>query len=163
MSKITYADKSAINVNPEVADINKVNASDMNEIKTVVNDNNTAFETLSTTLTPIELYNNTSGATGSITLNDDVENYSYIEIFYRNNNSLYSSNKFYSPSGKQLTLSIMYPDSSSNQIWVQSTTKTITGKNMTNVSGRYAEAEVYSQAGFGRNDRIYIVRILGYK
>ena len=48
MGQITYADKSAINVNPDVADTNKVNAADMNEIKTAVNDNDsriTAIET----------------------------------------------------------------------------------------------------------------------
>lgn len=39
MGQITYADKSAINVNPDIADTNKVNAADMNEIKTEVNDN----------------------------------------------------------------------------------------------------------------------------
>lgn len=37
MAKITYADKVALNVNPGVAAINKVQDSDMNEIKTVVN------------------------------------------------------------------------------------------------------------------------------
>lgn len=39
MAQITYADKVALNVNSNIADINKVNASDMNEIKQVVNDN----------------------------------------------------------------------------------------------------------------------------
>lgn len=37
MAKITYTDKVALNENSSIADINKVNASDMNEIKTVVN------------------------------------------------------------------------------------------------------------------------------
>lgn len=37
MAQITYTDKVALNENPNVADINKVNASDMNEIKNVVN------------------------------------------------------------------------------------------------------------------------------
>ena len=37
MAQITYADKVALNVNAGVADINKVNDTDMNEIKTVVN------------------------------------------------------------------------------------------------------------------------------
>lgn len=41
MAKITYTDKVALNVNSEVADINKCNASDLNEIKTVVNTNDT--------------------------------------------------------------------------------------------------------------------------
>ena len=39
MAQITYANKVALNENPEVADINKVKDSDMNEIKQVVNDN----------------------------------------------------------------------------------------------------------------------------
>ena len=39
MSKITYTDKVTLNENPNVADINKVKASDMNEIKQVVNAN----------------------------------------------------------------------------------------------------------------------------
>lgn len=38
MAKITYADKVALNENEEIADINKVNASDMNEIKNIVNE-----------------------------------------------------------------------------------------------------------------------------
>lgn len=43
MSKITYADKVTLNENPNVADINKVRASDMNEIKNVVNANDDKF------------------------------------------------------------------------------------------------------------------------
>lgn len=39
MAKITYEDKEALNVNPEVANKNKVNASDLNEIKNVINSN----------------------------------------------------------------------------------------------------------------------------
>lgn len=39
MAKITYENKVALNVNSDIADINKVNASDLNEIKEVVNAN----------------------------------------------------------------------------------------------------------------------------
>lgn len=39
MSKITYTDKVTLNENPNVADVNKVKASDLNEIKNVVNAN----------------------------------------------------------------------------------------------------------------------------
>lgn len=48
MAQITYADKSAINENPGVADTNKVNATDMNEIKSVVNTNDTSFVSATT-------------------------------------------------------------------------------------------------------------------
>lgn len=39
MSKITYTDKVALNINQDVADVNKCNATDLNEIKSVVNTN----------------------------------------------------------------------------------------------------------------------------
>lgn len=39
MNEITYQDKVALNENPDIADINKVTDSDMNEIKSVVNTN----------------------------------------------------------------------------------------------------------------------------
>lgn len=39
MAQITYANKVALNENPEIAAINKVSDNDMNEIKQVVNDN----------------------------------------------------------------------------------------------------------------------------
>ena len=39
MAKITYEDKVALNVNPDIADVNKCNATDLNEIKEVVNTN----------------------------------------------------------------------------------------------------------------------------
>ncbi len=41
MQSISYTNKTALNSNAGVADINKCNATDMNEIKTVVNANAT--------------------------------------------------------------------------------------------------------------------------
>lgn len=46
LQKITYADKVALQENATIADVNKVNASDMNEIKTVFNAMVDAFGTL---------------------------------------------------------------------------------------------------------------------
>lgn len=43
MSKITYTDKVTLNENPNVADVNKVKANDLNEIKNVVNANDDKF------------------------------------------------------------------------------------------------------------------------
>lgn len=48
MSKITYTNKVALNINPDVADVNKCNATDLNEIKQVVNENDDDFNTLNT-------------------------------------------------------------------------------------------------------------------
>lgn len=46
LSKITYADKTALQENLTIADVNKITASDMNEIKTVFNAMVDAFGTL---------------------------------------------------------------------------------------------------------------------
>lgn len=46
LQKITYADKVALQENATIADVNKINASDMNEIKTVFNAMADAFGTL---------------------------------------------------------------------------------------------------------------------
>lgn len=48
MAKITYANKVALNVNSDIADVNKCNATDLNEIKNVVNNNDDDFNTLNT-------------------------------------------------------------------------------------------------------------------
>ena len=45
MAMINYADKVALNSNSGIADINKCNATDMNEIKSVVNENDTRLTT----------------------------------------------------------------------------------------------------------------------
>lgn len=42
MAQITYSNKVALNVNPNIDDINKVTDDDMNEIKNVVNENTPA-------------------------------------------------------------------------------------------------------------------------
>lgn len=52
MGKLTYLDKVALNENPDIPDINKVKASDMNEIKSSVNtlyDNQGDLSSLQTT------------------------------------------------------------------------------------------------------------------
>ena len=56
MSKITYTDKVALNENASVNAINKVSASDMNEIKNVVNNN--------TPVGSISLYAGSTAPTG---------------------------------------------------------------------------------------------------
>lgn len=54
MAQITYDDKSAMNVNSSIPNINKVNASDMNEIKSVVNTNYTELTTAQSDITTLK-------------------------------------------------------------------------------------------------------------
>lgn len=44
MAQITYTNKQFLNQNSDIADINKVNDSDMNEIKNVVNENDNTVQ-----------------------------------------------------------------------------------------------------------------------
>ena len=53
MAKITYENKSAINQNSQIPDVNKVNASDMNQIKATVNTNDDNVGDLSDLTTPV--------------------------------------------------------------------------------------------------------------
>ena len=136
MAKITYENKVALNVNSDIADVNKCNATDLNEIKNVVNtnDDNTTnnsnaignLSSLNTTsknnlvsainevngkinaLTAVTLYESTSGKNGNIILFDNVSNYSYIEIFYKDNDDNYNSMKFiYKTNNQNIVLSTL--------------------------------------------------------
>lgn len=50
------------------------------------------------------LYNNTSGTTGTVTLNRTVENYTYIDIFYGKGTGSLQSVRVYNPNGKSASL-----------------------------------------------------------
>ena len=65
MSKITYANKVAINENAEIPNINKVTDNDMNEIKIVVNNNDDDMITINTKLTNATTYSTTETVVGT--------------------------------------------------------------------------------------------------
>lgn len=61
---ITYSDKSYINQNASVAATNKVQDSDMNEIKSVVNNNATELSTFETNIADNQTYSTNEVDTG---------------------------------------------------------------------------------------------------
>lgn len=78
MAKINYADKVALNSNSDIADINKVNASDLNEIKEVVNANDDNMGLLSNLTTPSK--NNLVNAINSVVESGSNANGKYIKF-----------------------------------------------------------------------------------
>ena len=81
VSTITYLNKSAINENADVADTNKVKASDMNEIKTVVNNNANILSGLTGTM----LWTNpdpTSSIPTATTITLNTDDYDLYEVIY---------------------------------------------------------------------------------
>ena len=166
---ITYDDKVALNENPSVADINKVTDDNMNEIKSVVNNN--ASETSTNTnditslknLVPTILYDASTGSTGTITLSDSSANYSYLEIyFYTNDGWQYKGYQKCMLEGNNTTfhsLTTFWSDTSgrcylkTRFISISGTTISTTGYSEVNLGGGGATA----------TNNIYIRRVLGYK
>lgn len=195
MAKITYENKVALNVNSDIADVNKCNATDLNEIKNVVNENddNTTnnsnaignLSSLNTTnknnlvsainevnanannLTAVALYEHTSGSNGNIMLSDYVSNYSYIEIFYKDNDDNYNSMKFiYKTNNQNIVLSTL-PISIGDTNYARAKTSiySVNGTFLEFVSS--ADWNLSANAGtitttLGKGV-IYIVKVLGYK
>lgn len=128
---------------------------------------------------PVTLYSSSSGTIGTITLSESAANFTYLEIFYADNNSREpNSVKLYSPNGKYVSLSCIEPSTSgdSPRVYIRTSGWTISGTSMTvgrsDLSGanRGVYAQLYPHANGTNIDAkveaqnyIKIFRILGYK
>lgn len=130
-------------------------------------------------VTSVDLYSST-GTTGTITFSSSATNYSYLEIFYTDNNSRQANSvKIYSPNGKYVTLSCVEPSTTNDEprIYIRTSGWTISGTSMTpgrsDLSGQ--NQGVYGQfypdaGGVGtkvdvkttKNNYIKIVKVVGY-
>lgn len=109
------------------------------------------------------LWDNMSGTTGTVTLSETAANFSYLEIFFKTNDStpIYSSSTVYSPNGKVVNLEAMNPNYNSTA-YLKSKTINISGTSITNVS--YSELGLSSSGvNFGAGNVIYITRVVGYR
>ena len=123
---------------------------------------------------PVVLFS--GGSNGTITLSESANNYNYLEIFYRDNNSAANSSiKVYSPNNKKIDLSIIQPSEDTNDpvgaTWIKRTRYTISGTSIipnTTNTGCFMIAKEgvvqnkYSTGGTNGN-YIYITRVLGWK
>ena len=114
-------------------------------------------------LKPIILYENESGYTGNITLNDHVENYSYIEILYSKNGSYFNSTKVPKFAYHSVCLMYSYRESSSNLTQMGTKVVSFSGKTMT--SGQAGGINVFGSSGFDAysSNEIYVHQVMGYK
>ena len=131
------------------------------------------------TTKPTSLYSSSSGTTGTITLSQSAANFTYLEIFYADNNSRQpNSIKIYSPNGKYVSLSCVEPSTSSSEprVYIRASGWTISGTSMTvgrtdlNGLNRGVYGQIYPHANgtnidakVTENNYIKIFRILGYK
>lgn len=109
------------------------------------------------------LYNNTSGTSGTVTLSESASNFSYLEIFYcRGGNAQYSSVKIYAPNGKTTSIpNIWYVNDTMMQI--QTKNLTISGTSITQSSEVYTNLQNGSTVSLEAQTSLIIVRVDGYK
>ena len=154
MAQITYADKVAIETN-SVADINQVKDSDMNEIKTVVNTNDTLRQGITGTI----LWTNPSPTSSFTTQNIALSSsdYDILEIIFKsaNNQTNCSSFKILKGlGGLMISTSINF---TSNNIYIRGLTR--------NSDTSYTVSSGYTLGTSKvQNDAVCIpVYVVGYK
>ena len=108
------------------------------------------------------LYEDETGINTTVNLNESVANYKYIDIFFRDDNNIYDTKRFFVKNGAWYTLQItQFEEASSNVI--------IRGKNIQLnadkiYNGKYC-AVLLSASGntLYWNNNIYICKVIGYK
>lgn len=141
-------EKLTQNLREQIGDLSSLNTTDKSSLVNAIN-----------RLVPIVLYQNESGSNGNITLSDSVANYTYVEVFYRNNDNRYNSKKFYNINGKNVVLDSYY-SSSTDMVWKQQT-RSFNGKQFNVISN--AECSTAAVTYIKTNSNTYVILVLGYK
>lgn len=102
----------------------------------------------------------TTGTTGSVTLSESVANFSRLKIFYRNNDSYYSSVEVWQPQGKTVTL-ICDSAPTGNAWYGKVGTYSISGTTLTKL--RSLQLGAGSSAGAVGDAYIVVTRVEGWK
>jgi len=116
-------------------------------------------------LTPVNLYYNYDGTTGNVTLNDDVNNYNYIEIFFRNNDNYYNSTRIYmdKPTDQRVYLGAHHAWGSGS-VFTKMKIIQISGNKMNVFNSYYSQLELRNNTVIlTQSNNIYITRVDGYK
>ena len=164
MAQINYDNKTFLNQNASIPDVNKVTDDDMNEIKQVVNENynegTIAMDEIKTYLGGTILWTNpnpTSAFSGqTITLSDSISNYDFYEVIY----SEYAGNDPYGSSGKILTSHITNIGQVAN-LFVRRSVTALSGTSMTFGDGQQCAS--FNGSWTSQNSRIVPVYVIGYK
>lgn len=109
------------------------------------------------------LYNNTSGTTGTIKLSKSAANFQYITVYYKTaSTNNYSSTTIWSPNGKTISLHAGYGNS--NYSYFYHTGYAISDTSMTVSSYNYGLVSLKSSSypSRTRNNNIYILKVVGH-
>jgi hypothetical protein len=115
------------------------------------------------------LYDDATGSGTSVTLSETSANFTYIEIFYRDNDSVFGSQKVYSPDGKKVALIIINLSDTASRTYFKSGQATISGTGISfsnsgfGYNGESTMTATSTVAAPVNNPRIYITRVVGYR
>lgn len=114
---------------------------------------------------PVILYDNTDGSNATITLLDSVENYSYIEIYYTDNQKMYyEGKKFTDINNKNITISVMATGGSHGFFHRICNYSVVDNTISPTYYAYYALANNKTISDFNYNTNyVYITKVIGYK
>ena len=135
------------------------NTNNIGDITTLETTDKTNLVNAINELIAKELYNDSTGTTGSINnLADDVSNYKYLEIFYNYNGTRQSTKII----GNKASLIVH--TTSNNQTYISFKEVTFSGTSMTvNSYQQWNNVWGTSNVNASNTNSIYIIRIVGYK
>jgi len=112
-------------------------------------------------LSEVELYNDSTGTSGTVTLSESAENFTYIEIFYRSNDLDFGSVKIYQPNGKKACLMLATPFSGTI-LYLKTARLAISDTSIYKESENELELQNGSGISAYSASNIYITRVVGY-
>lgn len=124
----------------------------------------TSINNIENKINKTTLYDNNSGSNETITLNESVVNYAFIEIFYKSNDELYSSITIADPDGKETVILSAFPHNSANNCYLKCTSLKINGNTITPED--YSQVSLNSSGSLSVNvssNLISIVKVVGVK
>ena len=109
------------------------------------------------------LYTNESGSRNDITLSDDVSNYSYIKIYYRNDINIINSQEFINCNDKDISLFMAANRPESQASWLQISRRHVSGNKITVVYSTEIKITNAGAVSVGTGNYIFITKIEGFK
>lgn len=144
-----------VNVNEKIDEINFQN----NELDTKISNQETRTNSA---LTGVQLFSS-GGTSGTITLSDNVSNYDYLEIYYKEN----TNEAFYcvkvAPTFKPKWFINSAHYSSDDYMIFNVRKLTITDTTITQSDGRYANIHTNMYPNLRNETHLYILKVKGYK
>ena len=118
---------------------------------------------------PTVLYSNSSGNKGSITLEEAVSNYSYLEIFYCEDNSYpaHQSVRYSRDMGSRFDISSIEATSTSGYVYLRTSRYNVSGKSITFARSKYVTlasgtTPTVTESDSTTNNKFKITKVIGY-